>query len=416
MAHFSPSSPSLADALWLRAPHLQHLLALLNSDGARTRLVGGCVRNALLGLPVTDIDLATTLPPEAIMARLTHAAIRNVPTGLEHGTVTAVCEGHHIEITTLRVDVRTDGRRAEVAFTDDWEADAARRDFTINALYADADGRVFDPLRGLPDLAARRVRFIGSPDARIREDALRILRFFRFAACLQPDTEPLDSAARDACRIRAAMTETLSGERIQKEMLRLLSAPAPLRALLAMADCGVLARIGLPAAISAPTQTLLARMTAIESAPTPLRRLFVLAGGDSARLARLSKRWKLPRRDRDHLATLATVMMERPDLAAPVARWMLLDAVSLPLFTDALTLFFAQRDDTSAAAQQQLTAQLAQAASDKERLFPVSGSDLLACGILPGPQMGECLRQGRILWARSGFTLQKFDILDKIIY
>ena len=407
--------PSLAAAAWLQAPHLQQLMATLNANGARTRFVGGCVRNALMGLPVTDIDLATTLPPEAVIAGLSTAGFRTIPTGLEHGTVTALCDGQSIEITTLRVDVRTDGRRAAVAFTDNWQADAARRDFTINALYADRDGTVFDPLGGYADLVAGRVRFIGDPDARIREDALRILRFFRFVACLQPDTEPLDASALAACGTRAALTEILSGERIQKEMLRLLAAPHPLRALAAMEACGVLTRIGFPAGALAHSAALLSRLLLLENDPAPLRRLYVLADGDSARLARLARRWRLARRDGDHLAHLATVLLDAHSLDDTTARWLLLDAVPFAVFADAVLVHWARTDRTCSAARAALQTLLATAAASKARPFPVSGRDLMAHGIAPGPMMGERLAAGRRLWARSGFTLKRIDILEKII-
>ena len=410
-----PTQPTLPPVPWLQAAPLQRLMTLLNTEGAATRLVGGCVRNALLGLPVTDIDLATTLPPAAVMERLSAAGIQSIPTGLAHGTVTAVVDHQNIEITTLRIDVTTDGRRAEVAFTDDWQADAARRDLTLNALYADADGTVFDPLGGLEDVRARRVRFIGDPAARIREDALRILRFFRFVACLQPGALPLDPAALAACRELAVLLETLSGERIQKEMLRLLTAPSPPGPLRAMADCGILERLSLPPALSDATETWLGQLCALEGdSPSPLRRLCVLADGQRDRLAALAAHWKLSRRDADHLTALARIAAENPALDDPVARWLLLDAVPFGVFADALTLFFARRAGDPQTLGTELKAILETATADKHKPFPLSGYDLMARGIPAGPQLGELLHQGRRLWAASGFTLQGIDILDKI--
>ncbi len=230
------SGPRIA-ADWIDHGAAPPVMAAL---GGAAYFVGGCVRNALLGAPATDIDLATPLVPEAVVARLGAAGLKAVPTGIEHGTVTAVWQGHPVEITTFRADVETDGRRAVVRFTTDMAEDAARRDFTVNALYADATGRVLDPIGGLPDLAARRVRFIGDPVARIREDRLRILRFFRFTAWY---AEGMDAGGLAACRAEAEGVEALAHERLGAEMRKLLAAPDPVAATVAMAEAGVLARV-----------------------------------------------------------------------------------------------------------------------------------------------------------------------------
>ena len=216
---------------WLERRQTQHLLQVLNGDGAITRCVGGCVRDALMGLANadTEVDMATDLPPEEVMARLKKAKIKCVPTGIKHGTVSAILyEGDSAlvyEITTLRVDIKTDGRHAEVAFTEDWRGDAARRDFTINALYADADGLLHDPTaQGIDDIKAKRVRFIGDAPARIEEDYLRVLRYFRFHFRLTPNAA-LDDDALDACRGAAVPLRGLSGERKQQEMLKIMALP-----------------------------------------------------------------------------------------------------------------------------------------------------------------------------------------------
>lgn len=211
---------------WMSDPATQAVLApLVGSDPAEPTIlfVGGCVRDALLERPVVDVDMATVYAPEEVMRRLDVAGVGYHTTGVEHGTVAAHMDGRVFEVTTLRVDVETDGRHAKVAYTDDWALDASRRDFTINALYADADGNVFDPLGGMADIEARRIRFIGDPNERIREDALRILRFFRFHT--QLDERELDAEGLAACRSNAEMLNGLSGERIRDELFKMLIAP-----------------------------------------------------------------------------------------------------------------------------------------------------------------------------------------------
>jgi poly(A) polymerase len=228
---------SVADQDWFKAPGLSRVLDLLNQDG-EARVVGGAVRNSLMGLPVSDMDIATTLLPEAVQARAEAAGIKCVPTGIKHGTVTLVVDGHPYEVTTLRRDVETDGRHAQVAFTDDWRADAERRDLTINALYADKTGFVHDYVGGVEDIGKQNIRFIGVAADRIAEDYLRILRFFRFFAHYgrgRPDAEGIKASAAAKAKIKS-----LSAERIWAEMKKLLSAKDPFRALLWMRTAGVL--------------------------------------------------------------------------------------------------------------------------------------------------------------------------------
>ncbi len=267
--------PSLAGADWLVRPQTRAVFDALAAGGFAARAVGGAVRNALLGRPVVDIDIATPARPEQVMAAARAAGLAAVPTGLAHGTVTVIADHVAHEVTTLREDVETHGRHATVAFTDDWAADARRRDFTINALYCSADGEVFDPLGAEADLAARRVRFIGEARQRIREDYLRILRFFRLTA--EYGEGPPDPDSLAACVAEREGLARLSAERVRQELLRLLAAPRGPELVRAMQDYGVLAYV-LPAA---PRPALLARLAAIEAA-------LGLAGDAVLRLAALA--------------------------------------------------------------------------------------------------------------------------------
>jgi poly(A) polymerase len=259
---------------WAAERVVAAVLAALGADGAVVRFVGGCVRDTLLARPIGDIDIATPDPPDTVLTLLEAAAIKAVPTGIAHGTITAVVPPRHFEITTLRRDVETFGRHARVAFTDDWAADAARRDFTMNALFLDAAGRVFDPVGGLADLRAGRVRFVGDAAARIREDVLRLLRFYRFHAHYGRGAP--DAAARRACRELSALLPGLSGERVATELFKLLAAPDPVPTIDLMAEDGVLAVL-LP---EARRRDRLAGLVVLEDAADPLRRLAALLVAD----------------------------------------------------------------------------------------------------------------------------------------
>src|SRR5262252_88932 len=260
---------------WMVEPATLAVLRALAAGGAEARFVGGSVRDALLGQRIGDIDIATSALPERVIALLEKARIKVVQTGLDHGTVTAIVPPRHFEITTLRRDVETYGRRAQVAFDADWVADAARRDFTINAIFLSPDGTIHDPVGGLPDLRARRVRFVGDPATRIAEDVLRLLRYYRFEARF--GTGAGAPQARAACRAAAYLLPTLSGERIAQELVRLLEIPQPTRILQMMRDDGVLAVV-LPEACRLDR---LQRMIETESVPDPLRRLAALVEVDA---------------------------------------------------------------------------------------------------------------------------------------
>lgn len=294
----------LPPADWTRREDLAALVAALDpaSEGL-VRYVGGAVRDTLLGIAVKDIDMATPMEPPAVIERLTTAGIRSVPTGLAHGTVTAVLAGGPVEITTLRRDVSTDGRHATVAFSQKWEEDAARRDFTINALYADPrDLIVHDYFGGLADLAARRLRFIGDAEARIREDYLRILRYFRFQARF--GSLPPDAEAEAACSKLAPGLKGLSRERIASELLGLLALPDPAPTVDRMAELGVLAVI-LPEADPAELPPLIASEGAKGIAPEPLRRLAALLPADPPLAEQIAARLRLSIAQRKHLALVA---------------------------------------------------------------------------------------------------------------
>ncbi len=304
---------SLKDADWLTRPATQAVFDALSGEGVETRAVGGAVRNAFLKLPVAEVDLATTATPQEVIALAAKAGLKTVPTGIEHGTVTVIADGTPFEVTTLRRDVETFGRHAEVAFTRDWEADAKRRDFTLNALYADRDGTVFDPLHGYDDLAAGRVRFIGDAAERIREDYLRILRFFRFNAYYGKG--PLDAAGLRACVALRNGLMQLSAERIWIELKRILIAPRAADAIEALFDYGLLTEIlgGVPRLID------FERLVAIEAAnglaPSSPLRLAVLAIFVHEDAARLAERLRLSNVEQAILALAAHVPYGLPQEA-----------------------------------------------------------------------------------------------------
>lgn len=282
------SAPKL-EAAWLDGPGPRAIIGMLEGAGWRALYVGGCVRNALLGRPATDIDIATDARPVTVMALAAGAGIEAVPTGFEHGTVTLVRDGAPLEVTTFRRDVATDGRRAVVAFSDDIAHDAARRDFTMNALYARSDGELVDPLGGLSDLRAGRVRFVGDPGARIAEDYLRILRFFRFHALYGDPTGGLDAEGLAACAAGRDGLGQLSRERVGAEMAKLLAASDPAASVAAMATTGVLGRV-LPGADAAALAPLVETEARAGAAPSWLRRLAAMGiGGDRAGRLRLSR-------------------------------------------------------------------------------------------------------------------------------
>jgi len=373
---------------WIEAGHVQRVLGMLTDAGHQAYMVGGCVRNALLGAPIADVDIATDALPERVVALARSAGLKPVPTGIDHGTVTVVAEGVGHEVTTFRRDVETDGRRAVVAYSTQIEEDAARRDFTMNALYADARGMVVDPMGGLDDLKARRVRFVGDPDARIREDFLRILRFFRFHAWYGNDAEGLEAEGLAACAANAAGIETLSRERTGHEMRRLLAAPDPAQAVAAMQATGVLARV-LPGADA----RALAPLVHLEPpyAPDWVRRLVALGGPDPAEALRLSR---AEARQRDLI--LAAMGSGESDAAnayrhgAEAAR----DAMLVRAATLGAPLPEGWEDAVARGAA---------------AVFPVKAADLMPAS--SGADLGRRLKALEERWIASGFELSREQLL-----
>lgn len=382
---------------WLLAPATQAVFGALRAAGYEGRAVGGVVRNSLLGLPVTDVDIATPAAPEAVLAAARAAGLRAVPTGIEHGTVTVVSGGEGFEVTTLRRDVETDGRRAVVAFTEDWAEDARRRDFTLNALYCDAEGVVHDPLGGIADLMARRVRFIGEPDQRIREDYLRILRFFRVHAMYGEGD--LDRDGLLACERQRDGLARLSAERVQGEVLRLLAAAGVLAAIDAMQAHGLLAILLGVAPRPGVLRRLIATADVMAMEADPVLRLSALAAAVDEDKARLAARLKLSNADRQALLTIdAHGAAEIATVDAAAARRRLYRVGAMAFERQVLAAASVLPGATMA-----LRALLALAHNWPIPRFPVSGRDLMALGITPGPDMGRILGALEAWWIDADF-------------
>ncbi|APL94309.1 CCA tRNA nucleotidyltransferase [Sphingobium indicum] len=376
----------LPDADWRHRPGLDALLRALGAEQGLARFVGGAVRDGLLGLPVNDLDIATVLEPQSVIDRLKAAGIKAVPTGIDHGTITAVINGWPVEITTLRRDVSTDGRRATIAYTDDWREDAARRDFTINALYADPlTHAITDFFGGVADLRAHRVRFIGDAGARIAEDHLRILRYFRFLARFGHD-EP-DDEAYAACRQAANSLMALSRERIADELLKLLALPRPLASLRLMVDGGILLPV-LPEVDHgglARLSALIDREAASGTAPAALRRLAALLPPDPRVADQVGARLKLSNKARKRLATA----LEGAASAPPRA---LAFRIGVEGAIDRMLI------DPSAP----LNDMKLLAGWTPPRL-PLGGGALIERGLQPGPDVAKALAEVQDIWVAEGF-------------
>ncbi|WP_296102387.1 CCA tRNA nucleotidyltransferase [uncultured Agrobacterium sp.] len=409
----------IAGQSWFSKPGLQRIFSLLNADGGEVRVVGGAVRNALMGLPVGDIDMATTLPPQDVVERAKEAGIKAVPTGIDHGTVTLVVDGEGYEVTTLRRDVTTDGRHAEVAFGTDWKEDAERRDLTINALYADASGKVIDMIGGLADIETKTIRFIGDAATRIAEDHLRILRFFRFFAYYgsgRPDADGLRASARAKDKL-----STLSAERVWSEMKKLLSADDPSRALLWMRQAGVLAQI-LPETekwgIDA-IHGLIAAEQALGWKPDPMLRLASIIPPDAERVAALASRLRMSKNEAARLDQWAKAPAVDPSLAETALDRLLyrqgVEGVKARL---KLALASARADVSGADASMQKIARLSTLLTRAEKFskpaFPLSGADVLAAGLPAGPQVGEILGELEATWIDGNFALDREALLSRL--
>lgn len=371
------------------------LIAILDAlPGAR--IVGGAVRDALAGHPVADIDLATPDPPQAVMDALARAGIRAEPTGLAHGTVTAIAGGRGYEVTTLRVDVETDGRHATVAFTNDWHADAARRDFTFNAMSMTRDGTVYDPFGGAADLHAGITRFVGDPATRIAEDTLRILRFFRFHA--RYGARPPDAATESAIRAALPRLAGLSMERVWSELRRILGAPDPREAVRLMADFGVLDAV-IPEG-SAPHR--LERLIAASAPIDPVLRLAALLDGDAPAFA---ARLKLSAAERTRLVALRHGPIPQPGDDDAALRRMLANEAG-PMLTDRCWLA-----DDGSPGWAELRRRLAGMARP---VFPLEGRDVVALGVQPGPAIGRILAAMRARWLEGGCVADRAVLLAQV--
>ncbi|MFG1292844.1 CCA tRNA nucleotidyltransferase [Xanthobacter versatilis] len=384
-------SLSIVGAPFWRTPGLMAVLAALNADGEEARVVGGAVRNTLLGLPVSDVDIATTAVPEVVAERARKAGLKPVPTGVEHGTVTVVADHHAFEVTTLREDMETDGRRAVVRFGRSWLHDAERRDFTLNALYATADGAVVDLVGGLSDLTARRIRFIGDPQARIREDYLRILRLFRFHAAY--GAGPVDKDAFIASVRRRAGLLTLSRERVRTEMLKLLVAPGAAATLAVMSDAGLVQPLIAGIADVGAFTRLAALEREWQAKPDAIRRLAALAVRVSDDAARLRDRLRLSNAEARRLAALSATVPDLPDAQA-VRAFLYRNGVDAAL--DLALLAAAHgRDGMERVA--------AMAASWTPPRLPFAAADLMGLGLTPGRALGAALARAEARWIAADF-------------
>ena len=395
-----------ADHDWMTSPETRRLLAALGE----ARFVGGVVRNALLDFPVGDIDIAVPMPPEETIARLEKAQIKFIPTGLEHGTVTAILGGQPYEVTSLRRDVKTDGRHAVVAFTDNWEEDSNRRDFTMNALYAAPDGEVFDYHGGIEDLTAGRVRFVGDAAARIREDYLRILRLFRFHAWYGKGE--MDADALHAAADAKAGLNRLSGERVAKELLRLLECPGPVPALRMMAASGILSEL-LPYALQLPRLEHLVRIGAENQfSPDALLRLAALLPDDAGAARDVGERLKLSGAERSRLEALAVPGEKIPaQLSAPQVR-RLLYRMGAPRFRDLVLLSWAASPRSGPGIHWRMLLSIVDG-WERPR-FPLTGHEAMAAGVAEGPEVGRVLGVVEAWWLEQDFAPDQAQLLEKL--
>ena len=407
------------DAEWLQDKDLQLLLHCLSEEGEEARVVGGAVRDHLLGRTVNDVDIATTCLPDDVIARVKKAGFKAVPTGYEHGTITVVKEGKAYEVTTLRSDMEADGRHAKVIFGRDWKKDAERRDFTINALYADLSGNVYDEVNGLADIKTQPLRVIGVADDRIQEDYLRVLRFFRFFAWVgkgRPDAEGIKASAR----LKNGLLQ-LSGERVWSELKKTLSAPDPTRAILWMRQTGVLSVI-LPETekwgIDA-LHPLIDTEHALGWEHDPLLRLESILPPDRARLIILADRLRLSKAEKSRLlnwAEVGTIQSDCSDMKLKKfiyyhGRQAVLDQLSLEL--SSARSHAISKD--SALVEAGHFARLREFATTYQiPVLPVSGKDLLALGFEAGPNVGQQLKTLEKLWVDSGFRLDREALLATV--
>ncbi len=415
----------------MQLPETVRVMDILGKEGGDPRFVGGCVRNALLFKPITDVDIGTAHPPQKVTELCAANGLKMKPIGIEHGTVTIISGAIPFEVTTLRADTACDGRHAEVSFTDDWEKDASRRDFTINAMSLDRKGKLYDYFSGRKDLEEGIIRFVGDPEQRIQEDYLRILRLFRFHALY--GTKPLEKEATDACRHHVRGIVKLSGERIQKEMFKLFAAPDPGYALRMMAEADVLRFLipldshpipleNIPAIIRLEREEEgmkgfsidpLARFTAIMPP--------VVSSNYKEKesfLRKLHDRWKFSKRDREHLWRLLCPPHYITSDLAPKIQHKIIMRIGKHRFVSAALLYLAietirypeRRKEITHICKEMIRNTLEWAMP----VFPVSGRDLIAMGIQPGVDIGKLLDDAEIFWEEQEYKATKQQILDFI--
>ncbi len=407
-AHLDPER--LCRAPWLKSPALQRVFAALAATGKTSRAVGGAVRNTLLGELIDDVDIATAATPDEVIAAATSAGLTAIPTGLQHGTVTVVADHTSFEVTTLRRDVATDGRHATVAFTEDWALDASRRDFTINALYCDADGMLFDPLGGAGDLAPTRVRFIGDPRARIREDYLRILRFFRFSARYAEGA--LDPSGLQACAAERDGFSRVSAERVRSELLKILATSRAPDICRAMQSNGFL----VPILGTAPSPLRLQRLIEIEAfahlAVDHLRRLAALAIYPSNEIDELAHRLRLSNQERKRLDTVARAWGAARALVDTAGVKRMVYRHGREGFCDAMLVAWAgDACPTTSLPRREL---LKFGETWRVPKLPISGPDVMALGVPAGPKVGSCLAAVEAWWQSHDFVPDRQACLDEL--
>jgi poly(A) polymerase len=395
-------APVLAGAPWLTAGGTARVLQLLNADGEEARVVGGTVRNALLGLPPGDTDIATTALPDEVVRRAKAAGIKSVPTGIEHGTVTLVIDGTPYEVTTLREDTETFGRKARVAFGRDWVKDAERRDFTMNGLSVDANGVVYDYVGGIADARARRVRFIGAPDQRIAEDYLRILRFFRIHAAFGTGAPDRDGTL--ACIRGREGLATLSAERVRMEMLKLLVTSGASDAVLAMVDAGLLQAMIGGVAYTGPLTAMIAIERALGLTASPTRRLAALTVAVTEDAKRLATRLRLSNAEAKALDSMGHRWWRFPTRDEASAR-RLVYRLGPERFHDRVLLAWSRSGADATSSRWRELAELPQRWTAPK--FPLKAADFIARGLAEGPVLGHVLTLAEDAWLAADFPLEE---------
>lgn len=400
---------------WMADPAVRAVIEALAAGDVEARFVGGCVRDTLLGRPVQDIDIATPAPPERVTRLAEDAGLKVVPTGIAHGTVTVIAEGRPFEVTTLRVDVATDGRRATVAFTDDWAADAARRDFTINTIFWSPDGAVYDPFDGRADLAAGRIRFVGDPESRIREDVLRLLRFFRFHAWYGRSAPDADGLA--ACTRLADLLPTLSGERVAQELLRLLAAETAHDVAALMAEAGIWRHV-LPELGHLDRLRALVTVEGASEGADPVRRLGAVLDTDRAGALAVAERLRLSNAQRDRLAAMTEPANRIADPPSLIACRRAAYRLGSETVRDLLLIGWA---DAVAARPEQDRFDCEAWRADLDLVrdwpvprLPVGGRDVVGLGVEPGPAVGKLLRRLEAWWIDGDFAADKRACLERL--